>query len=274
MSESGERIMSGSGRDRGRGRVALVTGGGSGIGEACAAVLAGDGWRVVVADRNAEAAAAVAAHIGGTALAFDVANAIETEAAAQECEAAIGPVAALVACAGVLQPPLPPEDLDLAAFDQVMAVNLRGTYLSCTAFGARMARRGSGAIVAIASITASRAVPLHAYAPSKAAVVHMSACLAAEWARSGVRVNAVSPGFVATPPLQAAIDRGQRDPGALAGAAAMGRLVKAEEVARAAAFLLSDEASAITGIDLPVDAGWLVGAHLGTYGGPRPPRQG
>lgn len=266
--------MSMSGRNRGQGRVALVTGGGSGIGAACATVLAGDGWRVVVADRDAEGAASVAARIGGTALAFDVASAIETEAAAQECEARIGPVAALVACAGVLQPPLPPETLGLDAFDQVMAVNLRGTYVTCTVFGERMARRGSGAIVTIASITAWRAVPLHAYAPSKAAVVHMSACLAAEWARSGVRVNSVSPGFVATPPLQAAIDRGQRDPQALAEAAAMGRLVKAEEVGRAAAFLASDEASAITGIDLPVDAGWLVGAHLGTYGGPRPPRQG
>lgn len=258
--------------DRGKGRVALVTGGASGIGEACAAMLAREGWRVVVADRRADAAAAAAERIGGHPLVLDVSEAEATQAAAEDCEARFGAVDALVTSAGVIQPPHTPEDFALDDFDQVMAVNLRGTYLSCRAFGARMARRGRGAIVTIGSITALRAVPLHAYAPSKAAVVHMTACLAAEWARSGVRVNCISPGYVATPPLRAAIERGQRDPAALAEAAAMGRLVEAGEVASAAAFLLSEEASAITGVNLPVDAGWLVGAHLGTYGGARPAR--
>jgi NAD(P)-dependent dehydrogenase (short-subunit alcohol dehydrogenase family) len=100
----------------------------------------------------------------------------------------------------------------------------------------------------------------------------MAACLAAEWGRSGVRVNAVSPGYVTTPPLLAAIQRGQRDRELLCEAAAMGRMVEPVEIARAVAFLFSDDASAISGIDLPVDAGWLAGAHMGTYGGVRTAR--
>lgn len=87
-----------------------------------------------------------------------------------------------------------------------------------------------------------------------------------------MRVNAVSPGYVATPPLQAAIDKGLRDASLLNEAAAMGRMVEAAEVGRGVAFLLSDDATAITGINLPVDAGWLAGANLSTYGGVRPAR--
>lgn len=258
--------------DRGKGRLALVTGGASGIGEACTQLLARQGWKVIVADREAGHAEAAAARIGGHAVGFDASSAEATRAALEACEENFGPVDALVTSAGVIQPPLAPEAFSLDDFDQVMGVNLRGTYLSCKEFGGRMAGRGRGSIVTIGSITALRAVPLHAYAPSKAAVVHMTACLAAEWARSGVRVNCISPGYVATPPLRAAIAQGQRDPETLAEAAAMGRMVEVGEVASAAAFLLSDEASAITGVNLPVDAGWLVGSHLGTYGGPRDSR--
>ena len=90
--------------------------------------------------------------------------------------------------------------------------------------------------------------------------------------RSGVRVNAVSPGYTSTPALLAAIQSGQRDASLLREAAALGRMVEPEEVGRAVAFLLSDDAGAITGIDLPVDAGWLCAAHLATYGGVRPAR--
>ena len=81
-----------------------------------------------------------------------------------------------------------------------------------------------------------------------------------------------APGFTATPPLLAAIERGQRDEKALTEGSAMGRMVKPEEIGKAVAFLLSDDSSAITGVDLPVDAGWLVGSHLGPYGGVRAAR--
>lgn len=248
-------------------RLALVTGGASGIGEGCARILIEKGWEVVVSDVRAEAAEEAAHRLGAQALPFDVTDAEAISRAAEEAERRFGPISGVVTSAGVLQPPTPPEDFDPLDFDRVMSVNLRGTYLTAVAFGGRMAKRGGGAIVTIGSVTSLRAVPLHAYGPSKAGVVAVTQCLAAEWGRSGVRVNCISPGYVATPPLQAAIDRGQRDPRQLTETAAMGRFVTAEDVGRAAAFLLSDEAGAITGVNLPVDAGWLVGSHMATYGG-------
>ena len=259
-------------RDEGRSRVAVVTGGASGIGLATAGVLAERDWRVVIGDLDAGRCQAAAEPIGAAAVPFDVTDEHAVEAAITDIEARFGPVEALMANAGLIQPPTAPEEFSIADFDRVVAVNLRGVYVSCVAAGKRMARRGTGGIVITGSVTADRAAPLHAYAPTKAAVVHMAACLAAEWGRSGVRVNAVSPGYVGTPPVLAAIQRGQRDPAQLREAAAMGRMVEPVEIARAVAFLLSDDASAVTGINLPVDAGWLAGSHMATYGGMRPPR--
>lgn len=256
-------------RDEGRGRVALVTGGASGIGLATAGVLAERGWRVVIGDLDIERCKAAAGPIGAEVAVFDVSDEVATEAAVEDVEERCGPVEALMANAGLIQPPTAPEEFALADFDRIITVNLRGVYVSCVAAGRRMAQRGMGGIVITGSITALRSVPLHAYAPAKAAVVHMAACLAAEWGRSGVRVNAVSPGFVGTPPLLAAIQRGQRDPQLLRETAAMGRMVEPVEIARAVAFLFSDDASAVSGINLPVDAGWLAGAHMSTYGGVR-----
>lgn len=261
-----------TGRDEGRGRVALVTGGASGIGLATAGVLVERGWRVVVADIDADRCGTAAASVGAEPIALDVVDDAATEAALDTIEARFGPVAALMANAGLIQRGGPAEDLPLAEFDRVVAVNLRGVYVSCMAAGSRMERRGAGGIVVTGSVTAWRTAPLHAYAPTKAATVHLAACLAAEWGRSGVRVNAVSPGYVATPPLQAAIDAGKRDARLLGEAAALGRMVDAREVGLGVAFLLSDDAAAITGINLPIDAGWLAGSNLATYGGVRPAR--
>jgi NAD(P)-dependent dehydrogenase (short-subunit alcohol dehydrogenase family) len=100
----------------------------------------------------------------------------------------------------------------------------------------------------------------------------MTACLAAEWGRSGVRINAISPGYVLTEALQAAIDRKDRNPEDLTSQAAMGRFVTPDEVADSVGFLLSPAAKAITGINLPVDAGWLAGSTWQTYGGVPPAR--
>ncbi|WP_034713179.1 SDR family NAD(P)-dependent oxidoreductase [Acidovorax sp. JHL-9] len=243
--------------------VSVVTGGASGIGLACAQALAARGDRVVVLDLPATRATV-------SAMAFvecDVAQQDSVHQALQRIEAEHGLVSVLVNSAGVIQPRLPPEDLDMATWDRVMDIDLRGTYLTCAAFGAVMARRGHGAVVNIASITGSRSVPLHAYAPAKAAVISLTQCLAGEWGRSGVRVNSVSPGYTLTPALQRAIDVGDRDPSDLTRATALGRMVRTEEVAAAVAFLTSDASSGITGVDLPVDAGWLAGTPWQTYGG-------
>jgi NAD(P)-dependent dehydrogenase (short-subunit alcohol dehydrogenase family) len=247
--------------------VAVVTGGASGIGAACCRELARRGYKVAVADIDQPAAAGVASATGGAAFALDVTDAAGVDDMAERIERALGPVDVLVNSAGVIQVPLPPETLPLLSWDQVVRVDQRGTYVACLAFGRRMAARGRGAIVNIASIAGMRSMPLHAYAPAKAAVISMTECLAAEWGRSGVRVNAVSPGYTRTPALQAAIDRGQRDVTALEENTALGRMVEPEEVAKAVAFLASADAAAITGANLPVDAGWLVAPSWHTYKG-------
>ncbi len=142
--------------------VAVVTGSASGIGEACCRELAKRGWRVVVADIDAAAGARVAGELGAIACRVDVGDDASTEALAQRVEAEVGPVAALVNSAGVIQVPLPPEDLPLQAWDDVVRIDQRGPYLASAAFGRRMARRGSGAIVNIATIAGMRSMPVHA----------------------------------------------------------------------------------------------------------------
>jgi NAD(P)-dependent dehydrogenase (short-subunit alcohol dehydrogenase family) len=254
------------------GRIAVVTGGASGIGGACCRLLAGRGARVVVADRDLPRAEAVAAEIGGTAIALDVGTRAANEAAAAEVEATLGAVEVLVTSAGVIQRPLRAEALPEADVENVVRIDQIGTWNSAVAFGARMARRGGGAIVTIASIAGMRSMPLHAYSPAKAAVIEMTACLAAEWGRSGVRVNAVSPGYTLTPALAAAISAGERDPTLLEGTSALGRMVTPEDIAEAVAFLASDAARCITGINLPVDAGWLAAGSWASYGGLPPAR--
>ena len=115
-------------------------------------------------------------------------------------------------------------------------------------------------------------MPLHAYSPAKAAVISLGECLAAEWGRSGVRVNTVSPGYTVTAALEGQIDLGLRDPEKLKANSALGRLIAPIDIARAVVFLLSEDASVITGINLPADAGWLVAGSWSTFGGVRPAR--
>jgi NAD(P)-dependent dehydrogenase (short-subunit alcohol dehydrogenase family) len=249
--------------------VAVVTGAASGIGTACCRELAARGARIALLDRN-ERVHAVARELNGRAWVVDVADDVAMERCADSIEAELGPVEILVNSAGVIQVPLPPDRLSMASWDEVVRVDQRGTYIAAVVFGTRMAARRCGSIVNIASIAGMRSMPLHAYAPAKAAVIAMTECLAAEWGPVQVRVNAVSPGYTRTPALQSAIDKGERDVSALERNAALGRLVEPAEIARAVAFLASPDAAAITGANLPVDCGWLVAGSWHTYGGLRP----
>lgn len=250
--------------------VAVVTGGASGIGAACCRELANRGAQIVLLDLD-ERVHDVAREVDGHAWVVDVADETALERCADAIETELGPVEILVNSAGVIQVPLPPERLSMASWDEVVRVDQRGTYLAARVFGTRMAARRRGSIVNIASIAGMRSMPLHAYAPAKAAVIAMTECLAAEWGPAQVRVNAISPGYTRTPALQAAIDKGERDVCALARNAALGRLVEPIEIARAVAFLASPDAGAITGANLPVDCGWLVAGSWHTYGGLRGP---
>ena len=247
--------------------LAVITGGASGIGAACGRVLRERGAEVVVLDRDGERAQRVAAEIGGHAVAGDVGDADAIEQAAAAIERTHGPVEILVNSAGVIQRPVSPNALPMSVWDDVVRIDQRGTYVACLAFGRRIVPRRRGAIVNIASIAGMRSMPLHAYAPAKAAVISMTQNLAAEWGRAGVRVNCVSPGYTRTPALQAAIDRGERDVSSLIALSALGRMVEPEDIGKAVAFLCSTEAGAITGVNLPVDCGWLVAPSWLTYGG-------
>lgn len=255
-----------------QGVVAAVTGGGSGIGEACARALAAKGAKVAVLDLNAEAAQRVASEIGGIGFAVDISDAESTTAVAAQVETALGSVKVLIASAGIAQPARPPEALKQSTWDKIVSVDLRGTWLTCVAFGNRMALSGGGSIVNIASVAGCTGTPLHAYGPAKAGVIAMTTNLAVEWGRSGVRVNAVSPSHTLTPYVREAIESGRRDLAELADNTALGRVITPEEVAAAVLFLASPEASAITGINLPVDAGWLSVGGWHSYGGVRPQR--
>jgi NAD(P)-dependent dehydrogenase (short-subunit alcohol dehydrogenase family) len=248
--------------------IAVVTGAASGIGEACARELAARGSRVVLLDRD-ERVHAIAAELKGRGFIADVTDDEGLERSVRQIEEEVGPVQILVNSAGVLQQPLPPDRLSMKVWDEIIRVDQRGTYMASVMFAKYMADRAHGAIVNIASIVASRSVPLHAYAPAKAAVVSITECLAAEWGPAGIRVNAVSPGHTRTPALQRAIDRGERDATTLERNNALGRMVESAEVANAVAFLASSDASAITGVNLPVDCGWLVTGSWHSYGGLR-----
>ncbi len=259
------------GGQRFTGRIAVITGGASGIGKSCAEVLAAQGALVVIADLDLVGATRVADGLAGRAYAIDLGHAPDIDVFARRVEREVGPVDMLVNAAGIIQgAALPPQELALETYDRVFAVNLRGTYAACAAFGRHMAARHRGAILNIASIAGMRSTPLHAYGPMKAAVIQLTENLATEWGRSGVRVNCLSPGPVLTPALQDAISKGQRDRERMENSMASGQLVMPREVAMAAAFLLSDEASAITGVNLPVDHGWLVASPWASFGGVRP----
>jgi NAD(P)-dependent dehydrogenase (short-subunit alcohol dehydrogenase family) len=248
--------------------VAVITGGGGGIGSACARRLAAAGWRVAVCDVDADLARAVAQETGGLALALDISDREAVEAAAARIEAELGPCGALVACAAHLENPHRPEEQDPDQWQRILDVNVGGSFNTSRAFGARMATRGQGAIVTIASITALGSSPLVAYGPSKAAVIAMTRNLAVAWGRRGVRVNCVAPGPTLTPAVLASHARGERDPQTMIRATALGRLVHPDEIAAPVEFLLSPAAAAITGVILPVDAGVMVTGLWQMYGGP------
>lgn len=162
------------------GELAVVTGGASGNGAACVRMLAERGARVVVADRNMEAAQKIAEEVKGVAIAMDVGDDANVEKASAEAKATVGAVDILVNCTGVLQRTLPPDQLTMKDWDIVSPIDLRGTYLCCAAFGNRRAERRRGAIVNIASVAGMGSGPFHAYGPAKASVIHLTECLAGE----------------------------------------------------------------------------------------------
>jgi len=242
------------------GKVAFVTGAGSGIGRATASLFAAEGAFVVACDVRQAAideTVALIAAAGGTARAVpaDVTVASEVEAAVAATVSAYGRVDCAVNCAGVRGETTPLAEYTDEMWTRVLAVNLTGVFNSMRAEVRAMLRNG-GAIVNVASGAVIEPTPgLAAYVASKSAVVGITRTTAGEYARSGIRVNAVLPGRTATPML---MEYFSREPGLEARAiegTPMKRLGKPEEVAEANVWLCSDRASNITGVALLVDGG-------------------
>ncbi|MBC7477206.1 MAG: SDR family oxidoreductase [Pseudorhodobacter sp.] len=235
-------------------RVLVITGGSRGIGAACARRAVRDGWQVVVNyNRDAAAAETVVAGIralGGVAVAVRADVAVEADIVALfDAAEGLGPVCGLINNAGIIQLAGPLADMTLDRWQQTLLVNATGSFLAAREAVRRMGR--GGAIVNMSSMAA----PLGAahefvdYAASKGAVESMTIGLAREVAGLGIRVNAVRPGLIDTEMQQG--NRLER----LVGTVPMGRVGRAEEVAEAVVWLLSDGASYITGAILPVSGG-------------------
>jgi NAD(P)-dependent dehydrogenase (short-subunit alcohol dehydrogenase family) len=248
-------------------RVAVITGGASGIGEATARRLVADGCAVAILDSNRAGAEAVAKSLGGHFATCDVADAAAVDAAACQVERQLGPADILVTSAGLIPNCEAIMDMDMAAHARMWEVNYNGTLHACRAFGRQMIARKRGAIVTLGSINSRLPLPLPAYNPGKAAIERLTQLLAVELGRHGIRVNSVGPTYVMTPPLRAKVDLGQRDLGKIMAVHALRHLPEPGDVAEAIAFLASDAAKAITGVLLPVDAGWLAAVSYRTYAG-------
>ncbi len=251
-------------------RVVVVTGGASGMGRGTGEVFAAAGDWVVLADIDSNLGRRVAEEIEGTGSRatfhdLDVTDEESIDRLVEWTESEIGPIDILVNSAGILQNPMSIVEMPMEDHDRMWRVNNRGLYLCCRAVAPRMKSRGRGCMINIASSTSFNAWPLTAYAPGKAAVKMLTEVLAGELGPSGIRVNAVAPHITPTPAIQARIDSGDRDPAKIVAQQALPRMVEVVDVAEAIHFLCSPEATAITGVTLPVDCGYLVANTYNAY---------
>ncbi len=257
-------------------KIAIVTGGGSGIGEASAIRFAEEGAAVLVADIRGHKAEQTAAEItarGGVAKAVEV-NVAEDASAAAMVDACISEFDGLDVIynnAGTIRLGNA-ETLSVEDWDLVMGVNVRSVFLGAKYAVRHLRARGGGAIINTASISG-----LHGdgngivYAASKAAVINLTRAMSTDYAAAGIRVNAICPGSIETPPVV----RMNQDPKVLQrnlNAHAMGRLGQPEEIANAAVWLASDQSSFVSGEAIVVDGGLRARSPLGDLGNPLPVR--
>ncbi|MCO6384428.1 SDR family NAD(P)-dependent oxidoreductase [Oceanicola sp. 502str15] len=237
------------------GKTVVITGAGGGIGQATARAFAAEGAVPILLDRDVDRSEALASELGSgaRALACDLADPAVVAEVAADVEAG-GGADVLVNCAAILRPGTL-ETIDPADWSAMLSVNLTGYLVASQAFGRGMLSRGHGALVHIASISASQPQPASgAYSASKAGITMMSRQLAAEWGPQGVRSNCVSPGLVETP-MSAGF---YADPEVKARREAivpLRRIATPEDMADAALYLASERSSYVTGQEIVVDGG-------------------
>jgi NAD(P)-dependent dehydrogenase (short-subunit alcohol dehydrogenase family) len=239
-------------------RVAIVTGGASGMGAATVRRLAAGGARVMIVDRNGDLAQTVATEVGGTAVVGDVADSSFCDGAIAAVVERHGGLDVLVNAAGVIVR-ASGEDTTDEQWARIMGVNVSGTFFMCRAAVRVMKTSGGGAIVNFGSIWGDLgSAGVAAYCASKGAVHNLTRALAMDHAADGIRVNAVCPGEVNTPMLQSERAEAVTDQllMAIAATVPMGRLADPDEIARVVCFLASDDASYMTGALVSVDAGY------------------
>lgn len=245
-------------------RVAVVTGGASGIGLGCGRRLAQDGHRIALVDRDGSAAEAAAEELraaGHDAMGVeaDVADRAAVRAAVERVRTELGPVGILVTSAGI-EAFTPVLQITDEQWDHVVAVNLTGTFTCCQAVVPDMKEAGWGRIVTIASTSAQSGAPRMAhYTASKGGVISLTRSLAVELARSGITVNSISPTVVDTPMARKATEEGTF-PGldVVVPMIPAGRAGTPDDIAAACAYLCSEEAGYVTGQLLPVNGGMYI----------------
>jgi NAD(P)-dependent dehydrogenase (short-subunit alcohol dehydrogenase family) len=246
------------------GRIALVTGAARGLGRAIALALAEAGADLALGLRDASRDAGLAREIrdlGRRALPLqmDVTRLEEVDAAVAATVEQLGSLDLLVNNAGGGAGLVPAEEVSVAAFDRTLNVNLRGAFFACRAAFEPMRERGFGRIVTVSSQAALVALPGEAaYCSAKAAVSHLTRCLAVEWGRHGITVNSVAPTFVRTPGTEPVLSDPQFRAEVEERIAALHRIGEPDEVAGAVVFLCSPAASLITGETLVIDGGWTI----------------
>src|SRR5580693_8746449 len=233
--------------------VALVTGGGSGIGAACALRLAADGFAVAVCDRDLSRAKEVAARCAGPALAVEADVSVESSVAEMVLAAAeLGPLSAAVNSAAVPDDGGPVADLDFAAWRRVMSVNLDGVFLCVRAM---LATGGGGSIVSLGSVLSLRGhARVPSYVTAKHALIGLHRSVALEYSGRGVRANVVCPGYIETPLLLQRMDTERA--AALVAQHPAGRLGTPDDVSSLVAWLCGPESSFVTGAVYAVDGGF------------------
>jgi NAD(P)-dependent dehydrogenase (short-subunit alcohol dehydrogenase family) len=246
-----------------QGKAALVTGGASGIGRAAALAFAREGAKVVVSDvvvAGGEETVTLIKAAGGEALFVkaDVAKPAEVEAVIASVVAAYGRLDCAVNNAGIEGVMASTVDCTEENWDRIIAVNLKGVWLCMKAEIAQMLKQGGGVIVNIASVAGLVGFSgLPAYVASKHGVVGLTKTAALEYAKSGIRINAVCPGVIQTPMLERLFQSNPQAGEASAALEPVGRLGQPGEIAEAAVWLCSDAASFVTGLPMAVDGGFI-----------------